>query len=80
MRDIVESILKSEREIKAVKGSEDILITNGPTDLFKLIYGTLEFVKDKKFKFLFEQLTGMFKETIIQYLIAIDYLIQVLKK
>lgn len=74
MKTIIESILKSEREVKAVSSSDNLLITNGPYDLFKLIYSIFEIFKKENFKikYIIQQFLSLTKECISQYLIGID--------
>lgn len=77
MKTILESILRSEREVKAVNTTDNILITNGPYDLFKLIYSIFEIFKKENFKikYIIEQFLNLTKECITQYLIGIDCVI-----
>lgn len=77
MKTIIESILKSEREVKAIKSSEGIFVTNGPTDLFKLIYNTMDLIKGQKQKNILEQILNFTKECILQYLIGVDCIVGV---
>ncbi len=74
LKPIVESILKNEREVKAVKSSDNLLITNGPIDLFKLLYSLIDIFKKekKKTKYIMEQLLCLFKECILDYMIGLD--------
>ena len=79
VKTIIESILKSEREIKAIKNEDGILITNGPSDLFKILYTTFDLIKAHNNRALYEQMLYLFKECIMQYLIGVDYVINVNK-
>ena len=58
-------------------GNENFLVTNGPRDLFKLIFATLDIIKNAKIRVLYERVLILFKECILQYLIANNYLIRV---
>lgn len=77
MKTIIESILKSEREEKAVNTGDNILITNGPYDLFKLIFSIFDIFKKENFKikFIVEQFLSLTKECIIQYILGADCVI-----
>jgi hypothetical protein len=77
MKTIIESILRSERDVKAVSNTDNILITNGPYDLFKLIYSIFDIFKKENFKikYIIEQFINLTKECIKQYLIGIDCVI-----
>lgn len=66
-----------ERELKAVKSGDDTLITNAPTDIFKLIYETLDLIKNKKTKAVYEYFLIIVKEIVMNYLISIDYILSV---
>lgn len=77
MRTIIESILRNEREYKAVKDLDyDILITNGPVDLFRTLSSTYDLIQKSKIKELHEEVLKMFKECILLYLIGIDTVIK----
>lgn len=79
MQTIIESILRNEREYKAVKDLEfDILITNGPVDLFRTLSSTYDLIKHSKIKHLHEEVLKMFKECILLYLIGVDTVASVL--
>lgn len=77
VKTILKSILKNERDVKAIKSSENFYVTNGPVDLFKLIYSTFDIAKGHKIKNLTEQLLNLSKECILQYLIGIDCVVSV---
>ena len=70
--DVIENILKSEREVKAIKNSEGQYSTNGPSDLFDILSKTFDLVKEHKNKYIYEQTFNLFHECIIQYLIGVD--------
>lgn len=70
--DVLENILKSEREIKTITNENGQYVTNGPTDLFDILSKTFDFVKDFKNKYIYEQAFGLFHECIIQYLIGVE--------
>jgi hypothetical protein len=74
LRPMIENILRSEREQKAAKSSDNLFITNGPVDLFKLFYSLLDIYKqdNNKTKYIIEQLLYLFKECILNYLIGLD--------
>ena len=54
METILENILKNEREYKALKSNNesdgDLLITNGPYDLFRILSTTYDLIKKYKIK------------------------------
>ena len=72
---VIENILRSEREIKALKSDEGKYYTNGPNDLFDILSKTLDLVKDYKKKDIYDQILKLFNECIIQYLIGVDCVI-----
>jgi hypothetical protein len=72
VRTLIENILKSEREKKSDHSAEGLLVTEGPTALFKILYTTLSQIKDKKSKPLLENMLYLFKECITIYLIGLD--------
>lgn len=75
---IVDSILKNERQYKASSSNDDeILLTNGPQDLFKMFSTTMDMIRKFKIKFLFEEVLRMFKECQILYMIGVDIVISV---
>ena len=69
---VIESILKSEREIKGVKSEAGELQTHGPVDLFGFLSKTFDLVKETYNKTVYKELLLLFKESIKQYLIGID--------
>ena len=72
MLDVIENILKSEREIKSITNENGNYVTNGPNDLFDILSKTFDLVKDFKIKYIYEQVFELFHECIIQYLIGVD--------
>ena len=87
MKELLENIMKSvfneitqEREIKKVRGADDILITNSPTDIFKMMYETLEIIKNKKIKPIFENFLFILKDSIRTYLVGVEFLVNVILK
>jgi hypothetical protein len=77
LRGLIESILRVERENKAETNSDGYLITNGPIDLFKLLGTTYDIIKHKKVKAMVEQYLELCKESVVQYLIGVDCVIDV---
>lgn len=80
LETLIESILKNEREYKALKSEQDdgdLLMTNGPVDLFRTFYKTFDMIKTFKIKDLHVELFKMFKECILLYLIGVDVVISV---
>ena len=75
MLDIINNILKNERENKAIKQENGILITNGPKDLFNFLSQTLDLLKGHKNKHLYEKILYLYFESILQYLIGVDCVI-----
>lgn len=77
---LIDSILKNEREYKAIKNEEDnasTLVTNGPVDLFRTFYKTFDMIKEFKIKDLHIETFKMFKECILLYMIGVDIVISV---
>lgn len=80
LQTLIESILKNEREYKALKTEQDdgdLLLTNGPVDLFRTFYKTFDMMKNFKIKDLHSEVFKMFKECILLYLIGVDIVISV---
>lgn len=80
LQTLIESILKNEREYKALKSEQDdgdLLMTNGPVDLFRTFYKTFDMIKNFKIQDLHTELFKMFKECILLYLIGVDIVISV---
>ena len=78
LQTLIESILKNEREYKALKCEQDdgeLLLTNGPVDLFRTFYKTFDMIKKFKIKELHSETFKMFKECILLYLIGVDIVI-----
>ena len=73
--EVIQNILKSEREVKALKSEEGYYYTNGPNDLFDILSKTFDLVKDYKIKDIYEAILRLFHECIIQYLIGVDCVI-----
>ena len=73
--NVIENILKSEREIKQIENDMNIYITNGPNDLFEIFHNTFDLIKEFKIKFIYEEICKIFYECIIQYLLGEDVLI-----
>lgn len=74
IENIIDNILKNEREHKALKSNEDegdLLITNGPYDLFRLLSQTFDIIKKYKIKEVYEMSMDMLKECILLYLIGV---------
>lgn len=74
VKTIIESILKNEREVKALKSPDHIFITNGPLDLFKMLYSLIDVFKKEYYrvKYIMEQFLYLCKECILQYLMGVD--------
>ena len=74
VKTIIESILKNEREVKALKSPDHIFITNGPLDLFKMLYSLIDVFKKENYrvKYIMEQFLYLCKECILQYLMGVD--------
>ena len=79
MKTIIENILKKEREYKALQSEDDsdgdLLITNGPGDLFRILSTTYDMVKKYKIKDLHKEIFRMFKECLLLYMIGVDLVI-----
>jgi len=69
---VIENILKSERETQAIKDENGIYKTNGPNDLFNILSQTFDLIKDYKYKNIYEQCCNLYYESIIQYLLGVD--------
>lgn len=76
IRNIIENILKTEREKKTDHLSKEY-ITIGPAQLFNIICSTFDLIKSRKIKVIFENMIELTRECIIQYLIGVDILIKV---
>jgi hypothetical protein len=63
VKTIIESILRDEREKKAYKTTINLLITNGPIDLFKVLNSLFDILKKDNFKikYTFEQTLYLIK-------------------
>lgn len=78
LQTIVDSILKNERQYKAIVSTEEeIYLTNGPQDLFKMFSTTIDLIRKFKIKFVFEEVLKMIKECQILYMIGVDLVISV---
>lgn len=80
LQTLIESILKNEREYKALRSENDdgdLLITNGPIDLFRTFSQTFDLIKKFKIKDLHIEVFKMFKECIMLYLIGVNIVISV---
>lgn len=78
LETLIENILKNEREYKALKSEQDdvdLLLTNGPVDLFRTFYKTFDMIKPYKINELHIEVLKMIKECIILYLIGVDVVI-----
>jgi hypothetical protein len=72
IRTLIENILRSEREKKAETSADGLLVTEGPTALFKVLFTTISSIKSKKIRPLLENILYLIKECITMYLIGID--------
>ena len=70
--DVIENILKSEREIKSITNENGELVTNGPNDLFDILSKSFNLIQETKIKYIHAKMLNMFYECIIQYLIGVD--------
>ncbi|MCQ2815916.1 MAG: hypothetical protein MJ252_01500 [archaeon] len=70
--DVIESILKNERENKAIRNTNGTYCTNGPSDLFDILSKTFELIQNYPNKNVYDQMFNLFNECIIQYLIGVD--------
>ena len=69
---VIENILKDEREIKALKNETGIYYTKGPYDLFELLSGTFDLVKNNKHKYLYQVVLNLFSSCVTQYLLGVE--------
>jgi len=69
---VIESILKDEREIKALKDENGNYYTKGPNDLFELLASTFELMKEEKNKYLYESILNLYHSSIQQYLLGVE--------
>ena len=69
---VIESILKDEREIKALKDENGNYFTKGPNDLFDLLGSTFELMKEEKNKYLYESILNLYHSSIHQYLLGVE--------
>ena len=70
--DVIESILKNERENKAFRNNNGAYCTSGPADLFDILSKTYELVQNYPHPIVYDQMFNLFNECIIQYLIGVD--------
>ena len=69
---VIESILKDEREIKALKDENGNYYTKGPNDLFDLLASTFELMKEEQNKYLYESILNLYHSSIQQYLLGVE--------
>ena len=69
---VIENILKDEREIKALKNESGIYYTKGPYDLFELLSGTFDLVKNNKNKYIYQLILNLCYSSINQYLLGVE--------
>ena len=69
---VIENILKTEREIKALKHEMGFYYTQGPNDLFEILSRTFDLIKDNKNKCLYELTLNLFNSSIKQYLLGVE--------
>lgn len=75
VREIIETILKKEREVKHYKASDNCYYTYGPKDLYNIVNETFKVLKPTKNNIIYENGLFLAKECILQYLIGVDCLI-----
>ena len=69
---VIENILKDEREIKALKNESGIYYTKGPYDLFELLSGTFDLVKNNNNKYIYQLILNLCYSSINQYLLGVE--------
>ena len=69
---VIQTILKKEREVKALKHEMGYYYTKGPNDLFEILSRTFDLVKENKNKCLYELTLNLFNSSINQYLIGVE--------
>ena len=73
--DLIENILKSEREIQSFTNENGLLTSNGPNDLFDILSKTYNLINTVKISYIHQRILNMFYECITQYLIGVDCVI-----
>ncbi|MCQ2817739.1 MAG: PH domain-containing protein [archaeon] len=70
--DMVENILKNERESKSTFDDNNKLMTMGPRELFEIISSNFAMIKDTMNKEIYIQTLQLFNVIVLQYLIGED--------
>ena len=73
--DIIENILKNEREKKGAKNEEGIYYTQGPKDLYDILNDSFESIKLYKHPIIYKKLLKIYYISITQYIIGVNCLI-----
>ena len=73
--DIIENILKNEREKKGLKNEEGIYYTKGPKELYDILNESFESIKLYKHPIIYKKLLKIYYISITQYIIGVNCLI-----
>ena len=73
--DIIESILKKEREKKGQKNDQGQYFTNGPNELFEILNDAFETIKPYKHSIIYKKLLKIYYISITQYIIGVNCVI-----
>ena len=73
--DIIENILKNEREKKGKKNEEGIFFTQGPNELFDILNDAFESIKPYKHQIIYKKLLKIYYISITQYIIGVNCVI-----
>ena len=73
--DIIESILKKEREKKGEKNEQGQYFTHGPNELFEILNDAFETIKPYKHSIIYKKLLKIYYISITQYIIGVNCVI-----
>lgn len=73
--DIIENILKNERQKKGKKNEQGQYFTDGPNDLFDILNDTFESIKQYKHPIIYRKLLKIYYISITQYIIGVNCVI-----
>ena len=73
--DIIENILKTERENKGKKDEQGIYYTQGPNDLYDILNKSFESIKAYNHPIIYKKLLKIYYISITQYIIGVNCLI-----
>ena len=73
--DIIESILKKERQKKGEKNDQGQYFTHGPNELFEILNKSFETIKQYKHSIIYKKLLKIYYISITQYIIGVNCVI-----